>query len=581
MADGGYSLDPALIKIWGLQEKAKIAENGVMTKNIYKRGVFEKLAAFSTEIQVIARETRLEFEDVLKIADIKDPFEILKKSMDHWDKMLSSSEILPEEQLIDQLQKDFGITLKNASKVFVPTDEMEFIVEGDGTAEEREKGEDVNRVGLALETLLHMSLGNEKILIDDLELNVGAIPENSSRTRPYWVIDLKKFKIGVLVNNQYANRTFVFRYKSKHDLERLSGYTKDQLKTLADDNAMIHHFIFQDPAQFSGELAAALQRVYDRIEMAKPYVTYEEASAAAQALGIQSNKEYRKRHKEDPKLPSNPDTKYKEKFTGWGDFLGITNNYDRAQEVYQTYEEARAAVHALKIPSWNAYRAEYRKDPRLPSAPAEKYGDAFVSWMDFLGTQNIYTHERAKDFYTYEEAKAAKRALGIKNRGEYLKRYKEDSRLPSNPGSFYGEHYNVVDFFGQGRVIDRERLKNIYPTYEEAKAAAQKLGISGQVEYRKRYKEDPRLVGHPEMTYKASFVNWGDFLATGKSRQERTAEIYTTIEEAKVAVQKLGIQSGPQYRARYKEDPGLPASPAETYGESFLSWVDFLGKNRQ
>ncbi|MFZ2321288.1 MAG: integrase repeat-containing protein, partial [Pseudomonas sp.] len=77
-----------------------------------------------------------------------------------------------------------------------------------------------------------------------------------------------------------------------------------------------------------------------------------------------------------------------------------------------------------------------------------------------------------KGFYTYAEAQAAAQALGIKSRPDYRKRYREDPRLPANPAQAYAGSgwIDLYDFLGNERP-------DLYPTYAEAQAAAQALGI--------------------------------------------------------------------------------------------------------
>ena len=57
-----------------------------------------------------------------------------------------------------------------------------------------------------------------------------------------------------------------------------------------------------------------------------------------------------------------------------------------------------------------------------------------------------------------------------------------------------------------------QKLK-LYPTYEEAKRAVAGRNIKSQDEYKKRYKEDPRLPSNPNSTYAAKgWIDWYDFL---------------------------------------------------------------------
>ena len=66
-----------------------------------------------------------------------------------------------------------------------------------------------------------------------------------------------------------------------------------------------------------------------------------------------------------------------------------------------------------------------------------------------------------------------------------------------------------------------------------------------------------------------------------KKSGKEEPEIYNTYEEAKQAVQKLGITSKPKYVKRYKEDSRLPRNPDDIYkNKGWINWYDFLGKEK-
>jgi len=303
---------------------------------------------------------------------------------------------------------------------------------------------------------------------------------------------------------------------------------------------------------------------YDFLGNNRPdfYLTYAEALAAAQALGINSQPEYSKRYREDAKLSSSPETTYANAgWIDWYDFLG--NN---RPDFYPTYAEAQATVQALGIKSQQEYSKRCSEDPKLPAKPATTYANAgWVDWYDFLGNDR-------PDFYpTYVEAQAAVQALGIKSQPEYSKRYRRDPKLASRPDETYADAgwTDWYDFLGNDRP-------DFYPTYAEALAAAQVLGIKSQPRYKKRYREDPKLPSSPEKTYAdAGWTDWYDFL--GNERPE----FYPTYAEAQAAAQALGIKSQPKYNKRYREDLKLPSRPDEVYADAgWTDWYDFIGTDK-
>ncbi len=105
-----------------------------------------------------------------------------------------------------------------------------------------------------------------------------------------------------------------------------------------------------------------------------PYTTWKEASVAAQGLGIKISTEYPERYREDPRLPSNPWSFYSD-FPGFKTFLNTG--------FYTICAEASAAAQKLGIKSQREYHKRYREDPRLHSAPQTFYPD-FPGFKKFL-----------------------------------------------------------------------------------------------------------------------------------------------------------------------------------------------------
>jgi hypothetical protein len=112
-------------------------------------------------------------------------------------------------------------------------------------------------------------------------------------------------------------------------------------------------------------------------------------------------------------------------------------------------------------------------------------------------------------------------------------------------------------------------------TYSECCSVVQGLGIISKREYKQRYKEDVRLPATPEHVYKAEWQDWSHFL----NRPKRT--FYPTLAEARQAVVRLGIVILREYKRRYKEDAGLPATPEQVYKAEWQDWSHFLDKPKR
>jgi RNA polymerase subunit RPABC4/transcription elongation factor Spt4 len=227
------------------------------------------------------------------------------------------------------------------------------------------------------------------------------------------------------------------------------------------------------------DLMGVLQHVDEKF-----YETWEEAAEAARRLEIKTSTEYfsQEKYKQDERLPASPARFYSD-FPGWHVFL----KGEAKVELYPTWQEASEAAIELGIVTGDQYKIEYKKNPRLPSTPWHKYSD-FPGWEEFLKTLSA-------QYSTCLEASLAARNLGITTKEEYAVRYKEDPLLPSTPRRKYG------DFPGWHVFLKGEAKVELYPTWQEASEAAKRLGITTQSEYRIRYKEDQRLPSDPGNFY--------------------------------------------------------------------------------
>ena len=234
------------------------------------------------------------------------------------------------------------------------------------------------------------------------------------------------------------------------------------------------------------------------------------------------------------------------------------------KESYCSYDEACQIIAALDICTAGQYRSRYKEHPGLPSNPPVFFaGKGWDCWYVFLNKAKPDLYE------SLSQAQAAARFLGVSTQQEYVARYKEDSRLPSDPVRYYDECKSWRHFF-------QDDYEKAYPTYEEAKSAARRLGVHNRKEYKNRYLADKKLRCNPNEVYaKTGWEGWGAFLS------DELVAIYASYEEAKQATKKLGIVSVPDYRKRYYEDPRLPSSPEKAYsGRGWTNWYDFFDRQK-
>ena len=181
----------------------------------------------------------------------------------------------------------------------------------------------------------------------------------------------------------------------------------------------------------------------------------------------------------------------------------------------------------------------------------------------------LFDRIRAGRLYSYAEAQAKVREIDITTYREYMQRYNEDVRLPSNPQ----QTYENTDWISWPMFLRNEVATQFY-SYAEAQAKVQKMGVKTQMEYTKRYKEDPRLHSGPDAFYKNSdWISWPMFL-----RNEVATEFYS-YAEAQAKVREMGISLRLDYKKRRNEDIQLPGAPDKFYEDKgWISWPVFLGR---
>lgn len=323
---------------------------------------------------------------------------------------------------------------------------------------------------------------------------------------------------------------------------------------LANDRAPRQVFTLNDEGFAFSETVLKVLDIVRRLYEKEIYATWQEASVASLALGIKSERQYRAHYHCDPKLPSTPQVYYPD-YPGGGVFFRTGRKMRTGSKgICRTWQEASKIVIALGINSGREYKTRYKENPALHSCPDQKYED-FPGWRIFLGKEEYYK--------TWQQASEACRNLGIASSSDYVKRRKEDIRLPSIPKDFF------EDFPGWDVFLCRNlQSAQYYTTWQEASAVVVAMGIRTVREYKLRYKEDSRLVCEVLRHYK-DLSSWDVFF--GKPLP------YTTIEEASKAAISCGIKTSKQYRSSVNHtDPRLPAHP-ERFPD-FPGWDVFLGR---
>ncbi len=301
----------------------------------------------------------------------------------------------------------------------------------------------------------------------------------------------------------------------------------------------------------------------------KFFRTWEKASAVAIGMGIKTQTEYTARRKENPRLPSDPRGTY-ENFPGFSIFLGKEERtLRRAGDCYSECSEASAAAIRLGIKSHADYTLRYKTDPMLPSSPNRTYSD-FPGWLPFLGRKGGRRRTKKRAYPDWKSASNAAIGIGAKTERHYEEIYKCDPRLPSDPLAMYD------DFPGWNVFLGNPPKKTFYSTWQEAGRAAVKLGIRSSKQYKDAYKKDPKLPSSPYYVYKDDWPGHRAFFGNPPKKS-----FYSTWQEASWAAIKMGVKGAKHYSAVYKKDPRLPSGPNDTYKNDWPGWKIFLGKEKK
>jgi superfamily II DNA or RNA helicase len=243
--------------------------------------------------------------------------------------------------------------------------------------------------------------------------------------------------------------------------------------------------------------------------------SYVDASAFVQGIGVRSQKQFRKWRRggmpnlppvpED--LPASPDRTYHGTgWTTWGDFFG-TKNESVHKIVHLPYEEARAIVRLVGIKSpneWFLYSVgklpgKPRRPKNVPSRPHESYGEAWVSWADFLG----YSPRLYGQWLPFPEARAFARSLKLHGQKAW-KHYcsgrmphlpPRPKKVPTAPDSVYADE-GWVSYSNWVGLANERKVRNVTRDFESARAFARSLGLRSSSEWDKYHAK--KIPGLPE-----------------------------------------------------------------------------------
>lgn len=297
----------------------------------------------------------------------------------------------------------------------------------------------------------------------------------------------------------------------------------------------------------------------------KSYYSWEVWDKKVKAMAPSSIKEYKEKARPDPKMSLNPRKHYKE-FTTWEEYTGRLVN--KKTEDFYSWEEWQEKVKEISPSSETDYKEKVRRNPKMPQHPRVQYAEHWTGWRPFTGKRSGLKKE---ELYCWEEWKEKVKEMKPTSSLDYQKRAQCDPRFPQNPKKIYPEHWTDWKPF-TGNTSKASGLD--YYSWEVWDEKVKAMAPTTAEKYREKAKSDPRMPLNPKKIYAEHWTSWEPY--TGHKSPVRS---YKTLKEAMDAVQKLDLETPRkiEYTKRYREDPKLPAAPWNTYKEKgWFNWSHFL-----
>jgi superfamily II DNA or RNA helicase len=321
----------------------------------------------------------------------------------------------------------------------------------------------------------------------------------------------------------------------------------------------------------------------------KGHLPYAQAKVFVRKLRLNSSSEWEvycqgARH-DLPEIPFNiprrPRVAYGKDWIDWQDWLGI----------YLPFEQARAFARQQKFWStgkWKRYvkgeLVDTKKIPAyIPKDPPRVYGDAWVSWADWL---------RGSTYLTFKEARSYVHRLNFKSKIEWdnYVRGKRDNLqraffLPHSP-----QHVYLNEWVDWNNWIGWDDLrKDIrYQSFEKARAFARSLDLHSTSAWR-RYcngeypnlpKKPENIPINPSTIYHNKWKGIQDWLTDNNTQS-------IPFNLARSFVRSVGLKNRQEWEAYVAKQisPGkplpkeIPLHPDSVYKEEWINWQDWLGSD--
>ncbi len=321
------------------------------------------------------------------------------------------------------------------------------------------------------------------------------------------------------------------------------------------------------------------------------FKSFAEARTVVHALRLPNGVEYQRwarggDGRED--IPVNPHLVYRDcGWQGWADWLG--QSYRSSKKPFVPYETAQVFVHALNLPTKEAFDqwiASNERAAQIPACPHLTYKNSgWHDWQDFLGCKGRKRGRGRHHFLPFQEARAWVHAQHFTTTSAWH-RMRADGLLPHNiptsPNLAYDKSGWVSWQDWVGCLPRQERWR----AFEEAREFARSLNFKDAPTYKKWAMTSERpldVPAAPHYVYRnRGWTDWYDWL--GHSNTQTTRQ-YLSFDEARAFMHEQSLVGSLDWdewcRNRLRPN-SIHSNPAVFYRhQGWQGWQDFLGSAEQ
>lgn len=221
----------------------------------------------------------------------------------------------------------------------------------------------------------------------------------------------------------------------------------------------------------------------------------------------------------------------------------------------------------------------------IPKSPHIVFRDEWVSWSDFLMSNNISCNVKSKKYLSYDECKIwFKENINITDVKSWNSLCKTlPYFIPKKPTEHFNDIWNKnswIDLTG----VDFSPKK--YISHSEAHEFAMKIKLNSSTEWIKYHKENkkniPNIPVNVNVVYKKDWISWSYFLGYKPKGSEISKNLLKYDILCKYVEENLKfIKTQRDWIEYVKEFDFLPRCPQHVYKDKgWVSWNTFLHNNK-